>query len=162
MIIEFQKLIFFNESRRVSIQPNSVWNKSRVPKIYNEENLCYSLSGKKVRFSNRNLRNSRLTNFKNRSFSSDEGFIQIKRAQYVSSIPCLFRVWNKNYDCFPGKKNVFHTEFWDYFKNLILKNSIFHRVKKLSKSNHTRYGVCHVYLECRTKLFFAIGCLGKK
>ena len=30
------------------------------------------------------------------------------------------------------------------------------------KSNQTRYGVSHVYLESRTKRIFAIACLGKK
>ena len=42
-----------------------------------------------------------------------------------------------------GKKLAFHTEICDYFKYLIFKNSIFHRVKELSKSNQTRYRVSH-------------------
>ena len=46
-----------------------------------------------------------------------------------------------------GKKLGLHTEICDYFEYLILKYSIFHRVKELSKLNQTRYGVFHVYLE---------------
>ena len=42
-----------------------------------------------------------------------------------------------------GKKLAFHTEICDYFRYLIFKNSIFHRVKELSKSNQTRYRVSH-------------------
>ena len=32
----------------------------------------------------------------------------------------------------------------------------------MSKSNQTRYGVSHVYLECNAKRIFAIAFLGKK
>ena len=35
-------------------------------------------------------------------------------------------------------------------------------IKELSKSNQTRYGVSHVYVECKTKRIFGIACLGKK
>ena len=52
---------------------------------------------------------------------------------------------------FLGKKLAFHTEICDYFEYLFSKYSIFHRVKELSKSNQTRYGVSHVYLDYRTK-----------
>ena len=61
-----------------------------------------------------------------------------------------------------GKKLVFHTEICDYFKYLILKYSIFDRVKELFKSNQTRYGVSPGYIESKTKTIFAIACLGKK
>ena len=61
-----------------------------------------------------------------------------------------------------GKKLVFHTEICDLFKSLILIYSIFHWVKELFKSNQTRYGESHRYLECKPKIFFAIACLGKK
>ena len=60
------------------------------------------------------------------------------------------------------KKLAFHTEICDYFQYLIFKYSIFHRAKELFKSNQTRYGVSHVYLECRTKTIFGIAWLGKK
>ena len=63
---------------------------------------------------------------------------------------------------FLGKKLVFHTEFCDYFKYLIFKYSIFHRVKELFKSNQTRYGVSPGYIESKTKTIFGIACLGKK
>ena len=39
---------------------------------------------------------------------------------------------------------------------------LFHRVKELSKSNQTRYGVSPGYVEGKTKRIFAIACLGKK
>ena len=61
-----------------------------------------------------------------------------------------------------GKKLDFHTEFCVYFKYLISKYRIFHRVKELSKSNETRYEEFHVYLECNAKRIFAIAFLGKK
>ena len=61
-----------------------------------------------------------------------------------------------------GKKLVFHTEICDNFKYLILKYSIFHPVKELSKSNQTWYGVSPVYIESNTKRFLGIACLGKK
>ena len=60
------------------------------------------------------------------------------------------------------KKLVFHTEICDLFKSLILIYSIFHWVKELSKSNQTRYGESHRYLERRTKRFFGIAGLAKK
>ena len=61
-----------------------------------------------------------------------------------------------------GKKLVFHTEICDLFKSLVLKYSTFDRVKELSKSNQTCYGVSPVYINSETKRFFAIACLGKK
>ena len=48
------------------------------------------------------------------------------------------------------------------FTILILKIGLIRRVKELSKSNHTRYGVFHVYLESKIETIFAIACLGKK
>ena len=38
---------------------------------------------------------------------------------------------------------------------------LFYRVKKLFKSNQTRYGVSHVYPECKTKRVFGTACLEK-
>ena len=61
-----------------------------------------------------------------------------------------------------GKKLEFHTEICVYFKFLISKYRIFHRVKELSKSNQTRYEVSHVYLECNAKGIFALALLEKK
>ena len=61
-----------------------------------------------------------------------------------------------------GKKLVFHTEICEFREKGILKIGLFHRVKELSKSNQTRYGVSHVYLDYKTKRFFAIACVGKK
>ena len=61
-----------------------------------------------------------------------------------------------------GKKLGFHTEICYYFKYLILNYSIFDRVKELSKSKQTRYGVSPVYLESKTKRIFGIAWLRKK
>ena len=61
-----------------------------------------------------------------------------------------------------GQKLAFHTEICDYFEYLFSKNSIFHRVKEVSKSNQTRYGVFHVYLERKTEKVLGIACLGKR
>ena len=72
------------------------------------------------------------------------------RTKKIFAIACL------------GKRLVFHTEICEYFEYLISKIGLFHRVKELFKSNQTRYGVFHVYLEFRTKRIFAIACLGKK
>ena len=60
------------------------------------------------------------------------------------------------------KKLVFHTEICEFRKQRILKIGLFRRVKELSKSNQTRYGVSPVYLEAKTKRIFAIALLGKK
>ena len=54
-----------------------------------------------------------------------------------------------------GKKLVFYTEICDSFEYLIFKYSIFDWVKKLFKSNQTRYGVSPVYIESKTKRIFA-------
>ena len=49
------------------------------------------------------------------------------------------------------------------YHTLILFSKIqkFYRVKELSKSNQTRYGVSHVHVECKTKRIFGIACLQK-
>ena len=47
-------------------------------------------------------------------------------------------------------------------KFAILKIGLIRRVKELSKSNQTRYGVSHVCVDFKTKRIFAIACLGKK
>ena len=61
-----------------------------------------------------------------------------------------------------GKKFVFQSEIQTYSLILFSKIQKFYRIKELSKSNQTRYGVSHVYLESKTKRIFAIACLGKK
>ena len=62
---------------------------------------------------------------------------------------------------FLGKTLSFHTEIFEFGEYRILKIGLFRRVKELSKSNQTRYGLSHVYLECKKKIF-AIACVGKK
>ena len=61
-----------------------------------------------------------------------------------------------------GKKLVFPTEICEFREYRILKIGLFRRVKDLSKSNQTRYGVSLVYIKSKTKRVFAIDCLGKK
>ena len=120
-----------------------------------------SLSRKKLGFHTETceFRDQRI--FKTGHFHRMKELFKPNQTQYVWSNPCLPRVWNKNCYCWPGKKWVFLTEICCYFEFLVFKYSIFHRVKKLSKSNKTWYGLCHVYLERRTKKI-AIGCPGKK
>ena len=61
-----------------------------------------------------------------------------------------------------GKKFVFQSELQTYSLILFSKIQKFYRIKELSKSNQTRYGVSHVCVDCKTKKVFAIACLGKK
>ena len=110
-----------------------------------------SLSRKKLGFHTETceFRDQRI--FKTGLFHRMKELFKPNQTQYVWSNPCLPRVWNKNCYCWPGKKWVLLTEICCYFEYLVFKCSIFHRVKKLSKSNKTWYGLCHVYLERRTK-----------
>ena len=62
-----------------------------VPRVENTKKFCYSLSRKKVSCSYGNLRISQLANFKNRSFSSGQGIVQIE-PNLVWSIPCVPKV----------------------------------------------------------------------
>ena len=50
-----------------------------------------------------------------------------------------------------AKKLVFHTEVCEFRDYRISKIGCFHRVKELFKSNQTRYGVSHGYLDRKTK-----------
>ena len=61
-----------------------------------------------------------------------------------------------------GKKFLFQSEVQTYSLILFSKIQKFYRFKELSKSNQTRYGVSHVYLESKIERIFAIACLGKK
>ena len=74
------------------------------------KNFCYSLSRKKVSFLYGNLRISRITNFKNRSFSSGQGVVQIE-PNSVYSIPCVPKIQNERIFAiaFLGKKLAFRT-----------------------------------------------------
>ena len=65
------------------------------------------------------------------------------------TIPYVPKVQNKKILAIAcqGKTLVFQMEIRDYFKLIILKIGLFHRVKELFKSNQTRYGVSHGYLE---------------
>ena len=59
------------------------------------------------------------------------------------------------------KKFVFQSEISTHSLILFSKIKKFYRIKELSKSNQTRYGVFHVYLERKTKKVFGIACLEK-
>ena len=60
------------------------------------------------------------------------------------------------------KKFVFHTEIClRLIQIIIFELFFFDRVKELSKSNQTWYGVSHVYLEYKIKIISAIACLEK-
>ena len=72
------------------------------------------------------------------------------KIEKIVSIACL------------GKKFVFQSVIQTYSLILFSKIQKFYRIKELSKSNQTWYGVSQVYLESKTKRIFAIACLGKK
>ena len=55
------------------------------------------------------------------------------------------------------KKLVFHTEI--YFKQIIVKIGLFHRVEELSKVNQTGHGVYHGFLESKTERIFGVAFL---
>ena len=118
---------------------------------------------KKLSFSKGNLRSFQIKNFKNRSFDWVTELSKSNQPQYgVSSVytNCKTR---KIFDiaCL-GKKLFFQTEICDYFKSLILKYSIFDRVKELSKSSQTRYGAFPVYIGSITKKKLCNGLPRKK
>ena len=80
---------------------------------------------------------------------------------------CTQSVKKKNLWCsLSRKKFVFQSEKSTYSLIIRLfyfqKIQKFYRVKELSKSNQTRYGVYHVYLERKTKRIFGIPCLQKR
>ena len=56
-----------------------------------KEMFAIAFLGKKVKFSYGNLRISRIRNFKNRSFSSGQGVVQIK-PNSAWSIPCVLKL----------------------------------------------------------------------
>ena len=93
-ITNFKNRSFSSGQGVVQIEPNSVWSIPCVYRVSNKKNFWYSLPRKKVSFSYGNLRISQITNFKNRSFSSGQGVVQIK-PNSVWSIPCVYRVSNK-------------------------------------------------------------------
>ena len=63
-----------------------VQTQNRVSPLYletkTEKNFCYSLPGKKVGISYGNLRISRITKFKNSSFSSAQNFFKLDQTRY--------------------------------------------------------------------------------
>ena len=60
------------------------------------------------------------------------------------------------------KKFGFHTEIClQLIQIIIFEIFFFDRIKELSKSNQTWYGVSHVYLEYKKKIISSIACLEK-
>ena len=126
----------------VQIKPNSAWSITSVIRMWNKKNFWYSLPRKKVSISNETFWISQKRNFKNRSFSSGQGVVQIK-PNSAWSITSVIRMKTKRIfgvACL-GKKLVFHTELFEFLEKGILKTGLFYRVKKLFKSNQTWYGV---------------------
>ena len=108
----------------VQIEPNSVWSIPCVPRVKNKKNIWYSLPRKKVSFSYGSLLLFQINNFKNRSFSSGQGLVQIK-PNSEWSIPCVPRVKNKKnfWYSLPRKKvriSIGNIELFAYsiFKNI--------------------------------------------
>ena len=62
----------------VQIKPDSAWSITSVIRMLNKKNFWYSLPRKKVSISYETFWISRKRNFKNRSFSSGHGVVQIK------------------------------------------------------------------------------------
>ena len=90
----------FSYSQKLhEIEPNVVWSISCVSKVYNKKKFCNSLRRKKVRFSYGNLRISRITNFKYRSFSYSQKLHEIE-PNVVWSISCVSKVYNKKKFCY--------------------------------------------------------------
>ena len=131
-------------------------------KSQTKRNFCYTLPRKKVSISYRNLRISRITNFK-KVFSSGQGDAQIK-PNSAWSIPCVPRVYNNKKICYtlPRKRVSISYGNLQISRITNFKSRFFHRVKELFKSNRTRYGVSFLYLESKQKEIFAIPCLEKK
>ena len=90
---------FSSDQEIVQINPNLVWSIPCVGRVLAKKIFCYNLCRKKVSFSYGNLRISRLANFKNRSFSSDQEIVQIS-PNLVWSIPCVGRVLAKKIFCY--------------------------------------------------------------
>ena len=120
----------------------------------------------KSSFFNRKFRHIRLFYFqKYRNFIGSRNCSN--RTKLGMEYPmCTQSVKEKNFGiaCF-GKKFVFQSEILAYSLIIRLfyfqKYRYFYRVKELSKSNQTRYGVSHVYLEIKTKRIFGATCLEK-
>ena len=92
--------------RVVQIEPNLVWSIPRLGRLWDKRNFGYSLPTKKVSFPYGTLRISRITNFKNRSFSSGQGVVQIQ-PNPVWSITFVPRMQNKKNFCYSlSRKNV--------------------------------------------------------
>ena len=117
-------------------------------------------------FFNRKFRLIRLFYFqKYRTFNGSRNCP--KRTKLGVEYPmCTQSVKKVFYEQLVQKKVRISIENIDLFAyyTLILFSKLqnFYRVKELSKSNQTRYGVSHAHLECKTKRIVGIACLQKK
>ena len=91
-IPNFSKIGLFHRVKDLSKSNQTRYGVSHVYiKSKTKRSFCYRLPGKKVSFSYGNLRISRIPNFKNRSFSSGQGLVQIE-PNWVWSIPRVPRL----------------------------------------------------------------------
>ena len=127
-------------------------------------NFCYSLRRKKFGIPYGNLRLFRI--------NCDYWILKIvpfhrfkelsKSNQTRYGVSPMYLETKKICHWLPRKK------MWFSYGNLRIspfvnfKKRFFHRIKELSKSNQTWYGVSPMYLESKTKSIFAIACVAKK
>ena len=128
-----------------------------------KKKFWYSLPRKKVSFSYGNLRLFQIINLKKRSFDQVKELFKVNQIcipDYQYYFGCNAK--RMVHLTFLEKKFVFQSEISTYSFILFSKIQKFHRVRELFKSNQTRYGVCPMKVEHRTKRNFGIACLGKK
>ena len=134
-----------------------------------QKNFWYSLSRNKVRISIGNF--GLFAFYTPILFSKLQKFYRVKelsksnKTRYGVSHLYLERKRKKNRYSLSWKK--VRTSIGNFglltYHTLILFSKLqkFYRVKELSKSNQTRYGLSHVYLERKMKRIFCIACLEK-
>ena len=74
-------------------------------------------------------------------FHRDKELSKSNQTRYAVSPVKWERKIKKNWYTLSGKKLVFHTELFKFREKGNLNKGIFHRVKELSESKQTRYGV---------------------
>ena len=130
-----------------------------------QRNFCYSLRRKKFGIPYGNLRIFRINCYywilRKGLFHRFKELSKSNQTRYGVSPMYLETKTNIICHRLPRKK------MWFSYGNLRIsplvnfKDSVFHRIKELSKSNQTWYGVSPMYLESKTKRIFAIACVAK-
>ena len=142
---------------------NSVWkpnffhasytkkSNSRYPwdilyRVWFDLNNSYSLPRKKVSFSYGNLRNSRILNFKNRSFSSGQAsytktFFFVLHSIYTWDSP--YRVWYENISLTRWKRPIFKIRYSRNSQISVWKTNFFPRqaIEKILSILQSKYTV---------------------